>query len=242
MLSGKLKAKLVFFASHLAVSIAILCAWIVFAKSSFFPDPWFTADGAWEMLKVVILIDVVAGPILAAFVFDKSKKEWKRDIGIILMVQLLFFGYGAKTLWDARPAHVVWVSNNMQVVSSEQAEKSANDLRFSMRPQYHAVSYKSAKELSEATKKAEQLDIPFFALSENWISLDAVKTQSGWDLEKIEVKTQAEKVVVEEFKKQNPNWKGYVYMGLYGKEKTALWAWSKVNKQPIGFIWVDLPK
>lgn len=241
-MSSKVKSKIVFFVSHTSLSIVFFASWLFFAKNSFFPEPWFTAEGVWGMLKLILVIDVVAGPLLAAMVYDKSKKEWKRDLAIILLIQLSFFAYGAKTLWDARPSHVVWMTGNLYIVSDEQVKKSGGDFDLSLRPMHHVLQIASAKELALMQKKAEGIDVPFYALSELWRPLDGSKPQSGWDATQLGFVDEQDNKAWSAFKSAHPDWSEYLYVGVYGRETTALWAWSRKIKYPIDIIWVKLPK
>jgi len=51
---------------------------------------------------------VCLGPLLTLAVFDPKKKELKRDLSIILLIQLSALFYGIYTVSVARPAYIVF--------------------------------------------------------------------------------------------------------------------------------------
>jgi hypothetical protein len=235
------KNKFVYFAYHFFISIAVFLAIVVVAKNTFFPDPWFSIDGALGTLKVAALIDLVAGPLLAAFIFDKRKKEWKRDVLIICLAQAAFLAYGMKSLWDIRPAHAVWMAGNIHTVSNNEAVAGGWKSGIVMYPEHHAIKLKSANELSEKMKEAEKIDIPFYALNNIWSNVWE-KKQTGWDPQKLSFKSDNDDNTWSLFKKNNPGWEKYLYLGIYGRDGSALWVWDVENKQSKEILYVDIQK
>jgi len=57
---------------------------------------------------LVLIVDVCLGPLLTLAVFDPKKKELKRDLSIILLIQLSALFYGIYTVSVARPAYIVF--------------------------------------------------------------------------------------------------------------------------------------
>src|SRR5207237_2026397 len=99
LLREKLFAALV----HLTLSVIATGAlggamWFVL-----YPPPYFWIDGGWSVLRTLILVDVILGPMLTFVVFNRAKPEWRRDLAIIAIVQIVAFGYGTWTMARYRP-------------------------------------------------------------------------------------------------------------------------------------------
>ena len=82
-----------------------------------YPPPFFMFDGGWQVLRLIILVDVVLGPLLTLIVFDRAKKELKRDLGLIVVLQLAAFAYGAWIMHSHRPAFMVYAERSFYSVS-----------------------------------------------------------------------------------------------------------------------------
>ena len=113
---------------HLSASvllIGLLAAGMWFAL---YPPPYFWIDGGWSVLRILILVDVILGPILTFVVFNRAKREWKRDLAIIAAVQVLAFAYGAYTMERYRPAFAAYVDNVFFAVPWPRVELGTRDL------------------------------------------------------------------------------------------------------------------
>lgn len=105
--SGKATA----FAVHLGLSacaVAVLAALMV---GVWYPPPYFMLDGGWQVLRLILLVDVVLGPLMTLIVFDRAKKELKRDLAVIVALQLAAFAYGAWVMHAYRPAFLVFAES-----------------------------------------------------------------------------------------------------------------------------------
>ena len=95
--------------THLAFStlIALLVGLLVFG--AWYRQPFGELLGGHELFLWVIFVNVTLGPLLTFVVFNtaKPRAELVRDIGIIVLVQLLALTYGIYVMSLARP---VWVA------------------------------------------------------------------------------------------------------------------------------------
>jgi hypothetical protein len=106
--SGKIPAFLV----HLAISAALVAALAMVAYVMWYPPPYFAFDGGWNVMRILILVDVVLGPVLTLVVFRRGKPGLKRDLGLIAALQLSAFVYGAGLMVQYRPAFIVYAEKN----------------------------------------------------------------------------------------------------------------------------------
>lgn len=118
MLSTSLRDRLRASAIHLLLSCAIaaLCAMLVFGV--WYPYPYREISGGRELFLIVILVDIILGPLITFTVFNRSKpfKELQRDLVIVVLLQFSALAYGLWTVSVARPVHMVFEIDRFRVV------------------------------------------------------------------------------------------------------------------------------
>lgn len=111
---GRLKAAGI----HLAISLAIaaLAALLVFFV--WYPYPYRDISGGRELFLLVVVVDVIMGPLMTLAVFNltKPRKELRRDLAVIGLLQLAALVYGLWTVAVARPVHLVFEIDRFRVV------------------------------------------------------------------------------------------------------------------------------
>ena len=80
--------------------MALLAAALVFGL--WYPYPYREISGGRELFFIIVAVDVVMGPLLTFAVFNRKKplKELKRDLGVIVLLQLAALGYGLWTVFS----------------------------------------------------------------------------------------------------------------------------------------------
>jgi hypothetical protein len=105
------------FAAHLAVSaivVGIVCALIFLV---WYPHPYFQAVGAWNVLRVLIGVDLVLGPLLTLVVYKPGKWGLKFDLAVIAIVQLAALLYGTTVIYTERPYYTVFAVDRFNVIA-----------------------------------------------------------------------------------------------------------------------------
>lgn len=94
---------------HLGISSVIFLILAYYIIFEWYPFPYFTADGGWQGIRIVALIDMVLGPFLTLIIYNqsKSKREIRFDLCVIAMVQISVLIWGIYTVNSERPAAVV---------------------------------------------------------------------------------------------------------------------------------------
>lgn len=102
--------RLKFFLSHLCISflIALIAMGIVFFV--WYPAPLAIAVGVTHLFLMMLVIDVIVGPLLGLLVYKEGKKTLKMDLSIIIVLQILALGYGVYSIEQGRP---VWLAYNV---------------------------------------------------------------------------------------------------------------------------------
>lgn len=105
-------------AIHLALSatIAVLCGLLVFAL--WYPYPYSEVSGGRELFLIVVAVDVVLGPLITFAIFNRAKPraELRRDLAVVVLLQLAGLAYGLYTVHLARPVHMVFEYDRFRVV------------------------------------------------------------------------------------------------------------------------------
>jgi len=122
---GKIRAFLI----HLFASVAVVGAFLLMVGLVWYPAPHLELSGVFGVITVLILVDIVLGPLLMLLVFKPGKPGLKTDLAIIFSVQIVAFLYGANTIYSQRPAYVVFVVDRFEVVSAAELKMSATPPR-----------------------------------------------------------------------------------------------------------------
>jgi hypothetical protein len=103
---------------HFAVSLLIagFAALLVFLV--WYPYPYREISGGRDLFLLVIAVDVVMGPLLTLIIFNlkKPRRELRRDLAVIGLLQLAALVYGLWTMAVARPVHLVFEIDRFRVV------------------------------------------------------------------------------------------------------------------------------
>lgn len=169
---------------HLGISllVAALAATLVFVV--WYPYPYREISGGRELFTILVAVDVVLGPLLTFAVFNQAKprKELRRDLTIVVLLQLVGLGYGLWTVFAARPVHTVFEIDRFRVVHAvdipeELLDKTPPDVKalpltgptlLAVRP------FRNERESMQATMVALQ-GIPLGARPDLWQSYEAAR-------------------------------------------------------------------
>ena len=114
MLISRTKAAII----HLAISllVALTVAGAVFLL--WYPKPYHHLSGGTNLFLMIIGIDLTIGPALTLVIFNRAKpaSELRRDILIIVVLQIVALIYGSSVAFQARPTHLVFEYNRFRVV------------------------------------------------------------------------------------------------------------------------------
>lgn len=101
----------------ITVCTAAVCAWLVFAM--WYPSQYRLLAGGQELFILIIVVDVILGPLLTFAVFNlkKPRSELTRDLAIIVIIQLAALGYGVRTMLVARPVVVSYEVDRLKIVT-----------------------------------------------------------------------------------------------------------------------------
>ena len=83
-----------FFLGHLFISLVIALLVMSFVFFVWYPLPLATAVGVTHIFLMMLVIDVIIGPLLGLFVYKEGKTSLKFDLSIIIAIQTSALCYG----------------------------------------------------------------------------------------------------------------------------------------------------
>jgi hypothetical protein len=106
------------FVIHLVASALLLLGfWFILRR--WYPDDLLWLQGAGTILGLLVLVDLVVGPLLTLLVFKPGKKTLLLDMTVIVVLQLSAFAYGAWALSTQRPAYLAFLHDRFFVVTEQ---------------------------------------------------------------------------------------------------------------------------
>jgi hypothetical protein len=96
------------FAIHLGISLAVFAVLAALVVFVWYPDFFFEADGGWQGMRIIILVDLVAGPLLTLIVYKPGKPSLRMDLTIIAIFQVACLAAGTWVVWSERPLALVY--------------------------------------------------------------------------------------------------------------------------------------
>ena len=105
-------------ALHLGGSllVAALAGALVFGL--WYPYPYRELAGGRELFLLIVVVDVVCGPLLTLVLYNpaKPRAELWRDLGLVVLIQLAALGYGLHVVWQARPVYLALEVDRFKVI------------------------------------------------------------------------------------------------------------------------------
>lgn len=115
---------------HLGASVATAAVLATFIFLVWYPRPYSDLSGGKELFLLVLLVDVICGPLLTGIIFNPKKpsKELVRDIGLVVLIQISALAYGVHSVWLARPLFLVMEIDRFKVISAPDLEGGSAQL------------------------------------------------------------------------------------------------------------------
>ena len=187
--------RLKFFLSHLSLSflIALLVVGVVFFI--WYPSPLSKAVGVTHIFLMLLVVDVILGPLLGLLVYKEGKKTLKFDLSVIILIQIAALCYGVFSIEQGRPAWLVYNVDRFELVRKnelvdtniQQAQPQFQKPSW-FKPQYVATEF--AKDIQQRNDEmfAEVLGgISIAQRPERYVELTQAKTQIQQRAQKLEL-------------------------------------------------------
>ncbi|MBL0918854.1 MAG: pilus assembly protein [Hydrogenophaga sp.] len=118
-MSTRLRAAVLPAVIHLGLSLLVAFGSALLVWGVWYPPPFDQLSGGAELFLLIVVVDVVCGPVLTFVVYDrlKPRAELVRDISIIGILQLAALLYGLWTVAEARPLYLVHEVERFRVIT-----------------------------------------------------------------------------------------------------------------------------
>ncbi len=125
------------FGAHLfgSVMVALCSAALVFWV--WYPAPLAEATGVTDIFLLLLAVDVTMGPVITLIVFNPAKKELKRDLAIVSLLQISALIYGLHAVFVARPIYIVYNADRFDLVYANDMTEAK--LAKVTRPEFKSV-------------------------------------------------------------------------------------------------------
>jgi hypothetical protein len=112
---------------HLLASLLLALAASALVFGVWYPSPYAQVAGGTALFFILISVDVVMGPALTAVAASPTKPlaAFRRDLAVIVVLQLVALGYGLYSMALARPVHLVFEIDRFRVVVAADIEPAA---------------------------------------------------------------------------------------------------------------------
>lgn len=105
------------FGIHFGISLVIFLALAWLVVRVWYPGFFFETDGGWEGMRIIVLVDLVLGPLLTLLVFKAGKPGLRFDLTVIGLVQAIALAGGTWVVHAERPLAMVYVDGQFFTVS-----------------------------------------------------------------------------------------------------------------------------
>jgi hypothetical protein len=109
-------SKLRAFLIHLAISATVVGTVFMIIFFFWYPNPYFRVSGADDIVRVLIGVDLVLGPVLTLVLFKSGKPRLMFDLSVIAVIQVSALIYGTAIIFQERPYFVVFAVDRFVVV------------------------------------------------------------------------------------------------------------------------------
>jgi hypothetical protein len=113
------------FGLHLALSALVAATVLLLVVWFWYPRPYFEAMGGAMLLRLIIGVDVVLGPVITLLIFDPKKKSLKFDLAVIAALQVAALAYGGWVMFEARPVFNVFVDDRFYTVPANSIDEGS---------------------------------------------------------------------------------------------------------------------
>ena len=157
-------------AIHFSISFLIFLVLLYFILIQWYPEPLFSTDGGWHVIRIIVGVDLILGPLLTLIIFKSGKPGLKFDLTMIALVQFLALSWGVWNSYNERPVAIIYTIDFFTPVPAYQLAKqgmTANKLKQfgDSRPIFIYSDMPKEKE-QEALLKSMRESIPLYLLTE----------------------------------------------------------------------------
>lgn len=183
-----MKSRFYAFLTHLLLSGLVATMTVIMVFFVWYPMLLDEATGVTEIFLILLLVDIVIGPVMTFVVYQQGKPGLKFDLCVIITLQIAALIYGMSTVFAGRPAFIVFNQDRFDItrlveIDTASAKKAEEADNLSAKPGWFRPRWVGAVAPSDR-KRAEEIlfsavdggpDWP--QLPELYVPLEQVKQQ-----------------------------------------------------------------
>ncbi len=152
-----LRARVVAALKHFGLSLAVAALVAALVFGVWYPAPYGLLAGGFALFTLIVSVDVVSGPLLTLVAYNPSKprSELRRDIGVIVLLQLTALAYGIYSVAQARPVFLAYEGDRFRVVSVAEIDMANLDKAA---PEFRSISYTGPRLLAARLARTDDAD------------------------------------------------------------------------------------
>lgn len=233
-------------ATHFLISIIVVTLILGLIIFYWFPNPIIKVSNFKEIALIIILVDLVLGPLLTFVVFKPLKKGLKIDLALIALIQISALLFGVHNLYQVHPLYVTFNVDRFTTVPATEARPNK-----AIKEEFQISKFSSPKfvvsKLPEDIKERNELILntmangvsDFDLRSEYYHRIDDNKANilsKSLDPEIIFKKHDAKMKSLEFIKKHGKTLNDFAFLPLEGQKKTAVLVLDNKTAKPIDVI------
>ena len=223
--------RLKFFLGHLLISLVIALFVMGFVFFVWYPEPLATAVGVTHIFLMLLVIDVILGPLLGLLVYKEGKKTLKMDLSIIILIQIIALIYGVYSIAQARPVWIAFNYDRFELVRNNEikVEHVKQALPRYQQPTWLQAEYVGLKQATDPQElQIDQMGAMLNGISlaqypERYIPLEQVSEQMKMKAHALsELNRWNSDIVVEQKIKAYPEATAWIPLETYGVPMVVL--------------------
>ena len=123
-------SKLRALAIHFAISTLVVGTLLAVIFLIWYPSPYFEVIGVGNVVRVLIAVAVVFGPLLTFVVYKSGKPSLVFDLSVIAVIQVAAFVYGATVIFQERSYYTVFSEDRFTVQAKKDVDMSDSDVAW----------------------------------------------------------------------------------------------------------------
>lgn len=97
---------------HFLISLVVFILLAYLVLFDWYPGFFYTIDGGWEGMRIIIGVDLILGPLLTLVVFRTGKPGLKMDLTMIGLFQSICLVAGVYFVYSERPLYFIYYEDH----------------------------------------------------------------------------------------------------------------------------------
>ncbi len=110
------------FLIHFLASASVVGTVLALIWFAWYPAPLFDLLGAWEVIRVLVGVDLILGPALTLLLYRPGKPKLLLDMSVVLLIQVSALSYGVSVIYSERPCYMVYAIDRFEAVACSQID------------------------------------------------------------------------------------------------------------------------